>query len=170
MPFFKLLILDVDGVLTGGDLPYDAGGNSFKSFHVQDGGAVRLWQNAGGLVAVISGRLSPAVEARARELGIEHVVQGVTDKQPAYETFLQRAGVTDPETSVVGDDLLDIPLMRRCGYSIAVANALPLVKRSARYVTRRRGGQGAIAEAVERLMRLNGTWSDAVRKWTSNPR
>lgn len=170
MASIKILILDVDGVLTGGELPYDAGGNFLKTFHVQDGSGIRLWQKAGGTVAILSGRESPAVEARARELQIAMVMQGVHDKLPAYESILKRVGATDQEASFVGDDLLDIPPMLRCSYPIAVANAVPLVKRAARYVTRRCGGTGAVAEAIERLMRLNGTWSGAIGKWMQGSR
>jgi 3-deoxy-D-manno-octulosonate 8-phosphate phosphatase (KDO 8-P phosphatase) len=161
----KLLILDVDGVLTTGALPYDADGNEVKTFHVQDGGAIRLWQRAGGAVAIVSGRSSPAVDARAKDLGIETVVQGVADKGPAYASICQTHGVSDAEVAVVGDDLVDLPMMRRCGYPIAVDNAAALVKRAARYVTRRRGGEGAVVEAVERLLRINGAWAETTRQW-----
>jgi 3-deoxy-D-manno-octulosonate 8-phosphate phosphatase (KDO 8-P phosphatase) len=157
----KLLILDVDGVLTGGELPYDAKGNETKTFYVQDGGAVRLWGRFGGIAAIISGRRSPAVDARAKDLGISFVLQDVADKLPAYEALCRRAAVDDEQVCFVGDDLLDVPPMRRCGFAIATANALPAVKRAARYVTRRRGGQGAVAEAVERLLRHNGDWPRA---------
>ncbi|MFQ5430368.1 MAG: KdsC family phosphatase [Phycisphaerae bacterium] len=158
MTRIKLLILDVDGVLTSGALPYDASDDISKTFHVQDGTAVRLWHDTGGLAAIISGRQAEGVERRAKDLGINIVVQGVSDKLPAYDAVRSRADAEDDAVAVIGDDLLDLPLMRRCGYPIAVENAVPRVKRAARYVTRRRGGEGAIAEAVERLLRLNGTW------------
>ncbi|MBN2563540.1 MAG: HAD hydrolase family protein [Phycisphaerae bacterium] len=163
----RLLILDVDGVLTTGELPYCAAGSEVKVFHVQDGGAIRLWQAAGGVVAVISGRESPAVAARAKDLGIDFVAQGVVDKLPAYEAACREVGLTDAEVSVVGDDLPDLPPMRRCGYPIAVANAVPLVKRAARHVTQRRGGEGAVAEAIERLLRHDGMWSNTTARWTT---
>jgi 3-deoxy-D-manno-octulosonate 8-phosphate phosphatase (KDO 8-P phosphatase) len=149
----KLLILDVDGVLTSGELPYTAaGGNEVRTFYVQDGGAIRCWQASGGVAALISGRESRAVLARAKDLGVDSVTQGVSDKLPAYEAICREVGVADAEVSFIGDDLLDLPPMRRCGYPIAVANAVPQVKRAARYVTRRRGGEGAVAEAIARLM------------------
>lgn len=160
----KLLILDVDGVMTSGALAYCAAGNEKKTFYVQDGSAVGLWKKAGGTVAIISGRKSEAVEARARDLSIATVVQGVLDKIPAYETICRQAGVSDEEVSFVGDALLDVDPMQRCGYPIAVANALPRVKRVARYVTRRPGGEGAVAEAVERLLRHNGTWPEVLTR------
>ena len=164
----KLLILDVDGVITSGRLPYDQHGNTIKEFHVQDGGAIRLWQQAGGQVAIISGRQSAAVAARAAELDIQLIAQGVGDKLPVFESFCKEAKVPAAETAFIGDDLLDIAPMRRCGYPIAVANAVPLVKRAAEYVTRRAGGSGAIAEAVERLLRRNGTWSSVTRRWSAD--
>ena len=146
--------------MTTGALTYCAAGNEEKTFYVQDGGAIALWKKAGGTVAIISGRKSEAVEARARDLGIATVVQGVLDKIPVYETICRQAGVSDDQVSFVGDALLDLEPMRRCGYPVAVANALPRVKRVARYVTRRHGGQGAVAEAVERLLRHNGSWPE----------
>jgi len=160
----KLLILDVDGVMTTGALAYCAAGNEEKTFYVQDGGAIGLWRKTGGSVAIISGRKAEAVEARGKDLGITTIVQGVLDKMPVYETICRQAGVADDEVSFVGDALLDIGPMRRCGYPIAVANALPRVKRVARYVTRRAGGEGAVAEAVERLLRHNGTWAEALTR------
>lgn len=164
MAAIKLLILDVDGVLTTGSLSYDAAGDETKVFQVQDGAAIRLWQAAGGSVAIISGRRSSAVIARARDLGISCVEQGVADKLAAYRMVRDSHGLTDDETSVVGDDLLDLGPMQRCAYPIAVANAIAQVKRAARYVTRRRGGEGAVAEAVERLLRLNGAWLEVLRR------
>lgn len=161
----KLLILDVDGVLTDGRLLYDAGGCASRAFHVQDGGPIRLWQSIGGEVAVISGRQSPAVESRCKELGIRHVFQGVSDKVPAYESIRTALSVEDEEIAFIGDDLLDVPPMRRCGYPIAVESAAPAAKRVARYVTQRRGGEAAVAEAIERLLRHNGAWSDVLSRF-----
>lgn len=151
----RLIILDVDGVLTGGELPYGVEGCTEKTFHVQDGGAIRRWHDAGGVTAIISGRHSPAVSRRAEELGICLLAEGVSDKLPAYEDFMRRTGMRDEDICYVGDDLLDLPPMRRCGLPVAVANALPQVKRAAALVTRRRGGEGAVAEVVSRLLRLH---------------
>lgn len=156
----RLLILDVDGVLTTGALPYNVSGNTVKSFFVQDGSAVKLWQRSGGIVAILSGRASKAVNARAKDLSVQTVVQGVAEKLPAYETICRQAGVADDAVSVIGDDWLDIEPMGRCAYPIAVANAIAPVKRAARYVTRRPGGEGAVAEAIERLLRHNGVWDE----------
>ncbi|HPF40019.1 MAG TPA: HAD hydrolase family protein [Phycisphaerae bacterium] len=157
----KLLILDVDGVLTTGALPYEADGNRQKAFYVQDGGAIRRWMAEGGQVAILSGREADCVGARARDLGIPVLIQGVPDKVPSYETICRQAGVSESEVAVMGDDLPDVPLLKRCGYPIAVDNAHRFAKRIARYVTRRPGGAGAIAEAIERLLRYNGTHQEA---------
>ncbi len=161
-----MLILDVDGVMTDGSLPYSEHGNSWKSFYVQDGGALRIWQDTGGLAAIISGRQCPGVVARARDLGIRIVHEAVAAKLPVYRAICQENDLGDEDVCVMGDDLLDLPIMTQCGYPIAVANAVPMVKRAARYVTRLPGGRGAIREAVERLMRRNGTWSGAVERWS----
>ncbi len=161
----RLLILDVDGVLTDGSLPYDERGNIEKPFYVQDGGAIRLWIRSGGLAAIVSGRTSPAVTTRAKDLGITHVHLAVTDKLPVFEALTKETGVAECEAAFMGDDLLDLSPMRRCGYPIAPANAVAPVKRAARYVTRRSGGAGAVHEAIERLMRLNNWWSGAMKQW-----
>ncbi len=161
-----MLILDVDGVMTDGSLPYSENGNSWKSFYVQDGGALRIWQDNGGLAAIISGRQCPGVGVRARDLGIRIVHEGVAAKLPVYRDICRESDLGDDDVCVMGDDLLDLPIMTQCGYPIAVANAVPMVKRAARYVTRLPGGRGAIREAVERLMRRNGTWSGAVERWS----
>lgn len=155
MPPIKLLILDLDGVLTRGFLPYDADGSEVKEFFVQDGGAIRRWQKEGNVAAIVSGRTSRAVDARAKDLGIRHLYQGVMDKMPAYESLKSAVDVRDEEIAFIGDDWLDLPPMRRCGYPIAPSNAAAAVKRAARYVTRRSGGEGAVLEAIERLMRYN---------------
>lgn len=161
----RLLILDVDGVLTTGELPYLDAGSELKAFHVQDGSALKLWRTMGGQVAIITGRDTPAVARRAKDLEIETVLQGVKNKLSAYEGVRQKLGFEDAEIAMVGDDWLDLAPMRRCGMPIAVANALPLVKRAAQYITRRPGGHGAIAEVVERLLRRNGKWSDVVSQY-----
>lgn len=161
----RLLILDVDGVLTAGELPYETVGNIEKVFYVQDGGAIRNWQRMGGQTAIISGRTSPVVSARAKDLGVSHLHMAVEDKLPVFESLTRETGVAPGETAFMGDDLLDLAPMRRCGYPIAPANAVPTVKRAARYVTRRMGGAGAVNEAIERLMRHNGWWGDLMRQW-----
>lgn len=159
----SLLLLDVDGVLTDGSLPFVGAETAGKVFHVRDGSALKLWQRQGGRVAILSGRDSPMVAARARELGIEDVVQGASDKGAAYDALSRRLGIHDAEVCFVGDDLPDLPVLRRVGLPVAVADAASPVKRVATFVTRAPGGRGAAAEVVEYLLRRAGRWDDAMR-------
>lgn len=151
----KLLILDVDGVLTTGALPYGSEGNTDKTFHVQDGSAIKRWQSSGRTVAVLSGRDAPGVDARCRDLGIEIVRQGAGDKGAALIDVLAAADATSDQTAAVGDDLPDLPVFEACRHAIAVGNAHRFAKRAAEYVTRRCGGAGAVAEAIEYLLRID---------------
>lgn len=154
----KLLVLDVDGVLTDGGILVGDGEES-KRFAVQDGCAIKLWQQAEGTVAILSGRGGPAVEKRAAELGIEVVALSVDNKLAGFEGLLSDTGFSEAATAYVGDDLPDLAPMRRAGWPVAVANAVPEVKRAAAYVTRRPGGSGAVAEIVELLLRQQGRWT-----------
>jgi 3-deoxy-D-manno-octulosonate 8-phosphate phosphatase (KDO 8-P phosphatase) len=149
----RLLVLDVDGVLTDGRLYYGPRGEALKVFHVHDGQGLVQLQRAGVAVAVISGRRSPMVSTRCRELGIRHVFQGASDKLPVLERLLRRLRLTAAECACVGDDLPDLPLIERVGLSYAVADAVPAVRRRADRVTRARGGRGAVREVCEQLLR-----------------
>ncbi len=155
----RLLILDVDGVLTDGSLVFSEQGERTKQFCVQDGLALKLWVRAGGTVGIISGRSGEALSKRAAELGIEHVYQGVQGKGVAYTALLSELGVQDGQTAYVGDDLPDLDPMRRCRFPVAVGNAVPAVKREANYVTRAFGGSGAVREVVEFLLRKQDRWN-----------
>lgn len=149
----SVLVLDVDGVLTTGAIVYSESGTQIHSFHVQDGHALKLWRSAGGRIAILSGRASPVVERRAKELGVEAVVQGRDDKQAAFSELLERMNVTASQVCYVGDDLPDLGPMRDCGFRVAVANATPPIKQIADYVTRRSGGGGALVEVIDLLLR-----------------
>lgn len=138
--------------MTSGELPFGPEGNVLKLFYVHDGVAIKAWQAQDGMVAIVSGRESRAITIRAREFDIPWVAQGVQDKLSAYEHLCGEASVADSEVCVVGDDLPDLGPMRRCGYPVAVANARPDVKRAARFITQRRGGEGAVAEIIYRLL------------------
>jgi len=155
----RLLVLDVDGVLTDGRITASAGGDDAKSFHVQDGYAIKLWQKSGGNVAILSGRRSGDVQRRADELGIALVRMGMDDKLVGLNELLERASTSGAQTACMGDDLPDLAAMRVCGFPIAPANASPTIKRVARFVTRRRGGEGAVAEAIELILRKQRRWS-----------
>ena len=154
----RLLVLDVDGVLTDGILVYGASGEEIKRFHVRDGLAMQAARRAGLEVAVISGRASAAVTRRMSELGIVEVHQGVADKESVLRGLLARLGVKAAETAVMGDDLPDLPLMRIAGLAMAPADAVPEVRRAAGWVSRWVGGHGAVREAVELLLRSRKAW------------
>ncbi len=147
----RLLVLDVDGVLTDGRLYFGPRGEALKVFHVRDGlGMVEL-QRAGVRIAVISGRRSPMVAARCRELGVGEVHQGVSDKLKVLKALLKRTGIAAAECACIGDDLPDLPLMRHVGRAFAVADAAPEVRDAAHAVTRLPGGAGAVREVCDRL-------------------
>ncbi len=158
----RVLLMDVDGVLTDGhvnllSLP-DGTAVEIKAFHSHDGAGLKLAQLAGLRTGVISGRNSPAVERRAREVGMEFVYQGCADKLPAYQEILRTAGVRDAEVAYIGDDLPDLPVMERVGLALAVANAVPEVRRAAHTVTRRGGGDAGVREAIEFILKAQGRW------------
>jgi 3-deoxy-D-manno-octulosonate 8-phosphate phosphatase (KDO 8-P phosphatase) len=155
-PRIRALILDVDGVLTDGRLWYGPRGEVMKAFHVHDGHGLKALQRAGIAVAVISGRRSPAVTRRCRELGIRVVVQGAADKARALARVLTRLQVTAAQCACIGDDTPDVPVMRRVGLSFAVRNAHPDARAAANRVTRLDGGSGAVREVCDWLLRARG--------------
>lgn len=150
---YRLLVLDVDGVMTDGRLYYGPRGEELKVFHVHDGYGIRALQRAGYVVAVISGRRTSALRVRCRDLGIRHVHLGVEHKLPVFEALCRKLGIRTSECVVVGDDLPDVPLMRAAGLSFSVPGAQPAARRAARYRTRARGGEGAVREVCDRLLR-----------------
>ena len=152
----RLMLFDVDGVLTDGKLWYGAAGEAFKAFHVLDGHGIKLLMQTGTAVALLSGRRSQAVTARAAELGIAHVLQGIGDKKSAFEALAAQLGVPAAETGFMGDEVLDLPVLRRCGFACAPAQAHELVRASAHYVTRAAAGGGAAREACEFVLRSQG--------------
>jgi 3-deoxy-D-manno-octulosonate 8-phosphate phosphatase (KDO 8-P phosphatase) len=150
----RLLILDVDGVLTDGRLYFGPRGEALKVFDVRDGFGLVLLQRAGVRVAIISGRRSPMTVVRARELGVRHVHLGVADKLGVFARLCARLQLTPSACAFVGDDLPDLPLMRAAGLSFAVADAHREVRRAADIVTRRPGGRGAVREVCDHLLAL----------------
>jgi 3-deoxy-D-manno-octulosonate 8-phosphate phosphatase (KDO 8-P phosphatase) len=152
----RLLVLDVDGVLTDGRLHYGARGEALKVFHVRDGHGVKQVAQAGITVAIISGRKSPAVTRRARELGIRHVFQGVGDKLPVLDKLLARLGLTAEQCVCVGDDTPDAPLLAAVGVGITVADAHDDARAAAQLVTARPGGRGAVREVCDWLIAARG--------------
>lgn len=154
----KLVIVDVDGVLTDGSINIDSNGIETKAFHVLDGTGVSYLHRAGLQTAIISGRNSKAVIHRAEELGIKDVYQGVKNKLDAYEDVLKKYSFRDEEVCYVGDDLIDLPILYRVGFPVAVANAAPIVKQHALYVTRASGGRGAVREVAEKILKYQDKW------------
>lgn len=157
----KLLLLDCDGVLTDGIITFSiaATEDEGKSFHVRDGHGIVMWHRAGLRSGIISGRTSSVVTRRAAELGISYVRQGTWQKDKDWEEVLAEAEVMEDEAVYIGDDVTDIPLMRRAGLSFAVADATPDTKRAADYTLALPGGRGAVREAIELILIARGTWS-----------
>ena len=152
----RLMAFDVDGVMTDGGLCYTDDGHELKTFNVQDGLGVKLLQRGGVELAIVTGRSSGVVAARAADLGIEHVFQGVADKRAAVGELLARLGFHWPECAFMGDDLIDLPVMMRCGLAIAPANARPVVRERAHALTDSAGGHGAVREAAEFILAAQG--------------
>jgi 3-deoxy-D-manno-octulosonate 8-phosphate phosphatase (KDO 8-P phosphatase) len=158
----ELLVLDVDGVLTAGGIVLGSDEEELKQFHVRDGYGLSVWHHAGKRSAIITGRMSRLVERRAAEVGIAHVQQGKMEKLPALEKLLAEMNLAPEVTAYVGDDLPDVPCLRRVGLAVAVGDASPDVRRVAHYVTRSLGGVGAVREAIERILRCQGRWLSTV--------
>lgn len=154
----KILILDVDGVLTDGRIIMNDHGEETKSFNVKDGYGIRALMDAGIDVAVITGRISRVVEYRARDLGILSVYQGITDKKSACIRLLEERQMTSDQACYIGDDLPDIPLLRYVGMPVAVADAVKEVRESALYITEKNGGNGAVREVCELILKAQNSW------------
>jgi 3-deoxy-D-manno-octulosonate 8-phosphate phosphatase (KDO 8-P phosphatase) len=161
----RMVIMDVDGVLTDGRAFYGAGGSEALLFNVHDGTGVKYLQRSGIRTAIISGRDVEAVRARAQTLGVEEVVQGAKVKLDAYEAVRARAGLHDEDIAYIGDDLPDLPAMRRAGLAVAVPNAAPEVLEEADFVTGKRGGEGAVRELAEFLLKAQGKWEQILGRY-----
>lgn len=149
----KLLLLDVDGVLTDGRIILDAWGNELKAFHVRDGHGIKIAQRAGITIGIITGRTSEAVNIRARELGIQEVHQGAREKIAVYESILLKFGLRDEEVAYMGDDIVDLDILRRAGLAATVADADPAVRPHADITTKTGGGAGAVREFINFLLK-----------------
>jgi 3-deoxy-D-manno-octulosonate 8-phosphate phosphatase (KDO 8-P phosphatase) len=161
----RLVIFDVDGVLTDGRLWYGPGGEELKAFHAFDGHGVKLLLMAGLKTALISGRDSPAVAERARELGIQHVLQGVDDKRKAFEGLVRRLKLKREATSYMGDDVVDLPVLTRCGFACAPHEAPEDVRRRAHYIASADAGHGAAREVCEFILESQGRLGDVLRRF-----
>ncbi len=162
----RLLLLDCDGVLTDGRITLHGDDDEAKSFHTRDGHGLVLLHRAGLQSGIISGRTSSAVERRARDLGISYVRQGTWDKRKDFDEVLAAAGVDERAVAYVGDDVTDIPLLRRVGFAVAVADATEETRHAAHYVTALPGGFGAVREVCELILKAQGRWSELMERYT----
>lgn len=158
----RLIISDVDGVLTDGMITIDNSGVESKSFYVRDGHAIKLWRKAGFEFGLLTARNSQVVKLRAAELGIPLVRQGFSDKLPAAKEMIQSAGFTPAEVCYIGDDLPDLAVMYEVGLSVTVADGAFEVKRAAQWVLQSPGGRGAVRELIERLLKAKSRWEDFI--------
>jgi 3-deoxy-D-manno-octulosonate 8-phosphate phosphatase (KDO 8-P phosphatase) len=152
----KLLLLDVDGVLTDGRIILDNQGNELKAFHVRDGHGIKMAQHAGIIVGIITGRKSEVVNIRARELGIEEVHQGAHAKIAIYDAILEKYGFHDDDVAFMGDDIVDVDIFKRTGFAVTVADADPSVMPHVDMVTKTAGGRGAVREFINLILRHQG--------------
>ncbi len=154
----KLIIFDVDGVLTDGSLFYGDDGQEYKAFNSLDGHGIKMLRNTGVEAAIITGRTSQVVLHRCKNLSISRIFQGADDKLYAYQALLAETGLRPEQTAYMGDDIVDLPVLKRCGLAMTVPSAPEPVRRQAHYVTQAGGGRGAAREACELIMRAQGTW------------
>lgn len=161
----QLLICDVDGVLTDGGIIIDAHGVETKRFDVKDGQGLKLLQRAGIQVALLTGRTSQVVSHRAEELHITEVIQGAKQKKEAYDVLKERTGYQDKEIAYIGDDVVDIPVLRRVGVAFAVQDAIDEVKAVSHYVASRPGGKGAVREIVQFILQTQKRWDAVMERY-----
>jgi 3-deoxy-D-manno-octulosonate 8-phosphate phosphatase (KDO 8-P phosphatase) len=165
LKFIKVLILDVDGVLTDGRVIYTDSGEEIKRFDVRDGHGLKLLMRSGIEVILLTGRESKVVLHRARDLGIKHVYQKALNKIEVYKTILAERNLENKEVGFVGDDLIDLPVLRKAGFSAAVPDAVQEVKEIVDYITTKRGGEGAVREICELLLKAQNKWEALTEKY-----
>jgi 3-deoxy-D-manno-octulosonate 8-phosphate phosphatase (KDO 8-P phosphatase) len=161
----RCLLMDVDGVLTDGKLHFTSDGKEFKTFDVQDGHSIGMAQRAGLIVGFVSGRPSKATTQRAADLRVKIVLQKPTNKMDMVEKVKQAHGLANDEIAFIGDDLVDLPVLRRVGLAVSVPNAVDEAKHMAHYITRRHGGDGAVREVIEMILKTQGSWKSVVAKY-----
>ena len=163
------LVLDVDGVLTDGRIILADYGDELKCFDVQDGAGLVFWNRAGLQAAIITARTSRLVKRRAKELHIEGLVQGALVKLPAYESLLKRWRLSDEQVCAIGDDLMELPILRRVGLAVAVSNAREEIRLAAHYVTKVPGGRGAVREVIDAILKAKGLWAQVTDRYQVRP-
>lgn len=164
----KLIIFDVDGIFTDGKIYLDDKGIEIKAFHVLDGQGIKLLQQTAIDIAVISGRNAPGVTYRMQQLGIKHIFQGHTDKLPIYQALLNKLNLQDHDVAHMGDDLPDLPLLKRVKLPITVPNAVPEVLQTTPWMTEQHGGCGAVREVCESLIKSQGLWENIMQQYSGN--
>lgn len=160
----RLVLLDVDGVLTAGQIIYGDNGEQYKIFDVKDGLGIRLLKEAGIGVGVVTGRTGKALLHRCRNLGIDLIFDGIRDKAAVLDAVRERTGIAAAATAFIGDDLPDLPIMKRVGLAVAVADAHERIRRAAHLITRAGGGRGAVREACEAILKAQGRWEELVAR------
>jgi len=165
----QLLVLDVDGVMTDGRIILTPDGHEIKSFDSKDGAGIKYWIRAGGQVAFISGRSSPAVQVRADDLGVQVVRMHAKDKLPVYREVLAELGLDAAQAVVMGDDLPDLPLLRECGFSAAPCDAVPEIRNAADYITTLPGGKGCVREVIDLVLKKSGRWGGIMARYLPAP-
>jgi 3-deoxy-D-manno-octulosonate 8-phosphate phosphatase (KDO 8-P phosphatase) len=163
----KLLVLDVDGVMTDGTITINADNSESKSFNSLDGHGIRMWQRAGLKVAILSGRNSAPTYYRAAQLNIEYVFQDCHDKLPVLKKLIEQLSLKPQQVAFVGDDVPDLPVLRYVGFAASVANAVEEVKDCADYVTNLPGGKGAVREVIEHILKKSGKWQELMERYLS---
>jgi len=163
----RLALFDVDGVMTDGTLFVSGRGESFKRFNILDGLGLKLLKSSGVATGILTGRSSAAVRTRANELDIDHLIQGANDKLRAYVDLRQQLGLDDEHICYMGDDLPDLPVLRRCGLALSPPDAVEEVRSEVHFVTHTRGGKGAVREACELIMQAQGTWTSHIGQYRS---
>ena len=161
----KLLILDVDGVMTDGRIIMDNEGRETKNFDVRDGHGIKILQRYGIKVAILTGRKSKVVEYRAKDLEINDVYQGAFNKKDVFKKILEQHKLSASAVAFLGDDIVDIPVLKSVGFSAAVVDAIDVVKKSVDYITWQKGGQGAVREICEMILQAQGKWPEIAAKY-----
>jgi len=159
------LVLDVDGVLSDGRIIYDEFGDELKCFDVQDGSGLLLWHRAGLKSALITARKAKLITRRAKEMAVDFLAQKALQKLPVYERLVRRFRLSHEQVCAIGDDLMDLPILRRAGLAVAVPNAVEEVKAISHYVTRRPGGKGAVREVIDLILKAKGLWPTVVEHY-----
>jgi 3-deoxy-D-manno-octulosonate 8-phosphate phosphatase (KDO 8-P phosphatase) len=161
----RILILDVDGVMTDGRIIMDDEGRQMKNFDVRDGHGLKMIQRCGVKVVLLTGRTSEVVKHRARELGIKDIYQGARNKKEVFEKILDKHKLPPEAVAFIGDDIVDIPVLNRVGFSASVVDAADIVKKSVDYVTRNQGGRGAVREICDLILQAQGKWPEIATKY-----